>query len=172
MEKLWGRSDVRIIISKSKSIYRFCRSIIKYQIFQKIGRNIILFRFSFDSWIYNFHYIIRIFEYENERRRKKGRVYLDATRREMCPRIYWREGDEGEEGFEKQRNRVVFVQIRLIGKYLHEKGGAQACESLGWNEIRNIEKARSFPIIIIITRIFRYLQKCNQMQTRDDRWKN
>lgn len=101
--------------------------------------------FSFDSLsIRGFTiYIIRIFEYENERRRREGRVYLDATRREMCPRIYWKEGDEEEEGFEKQRNRVVFVQIRLIGKYLHEKGGAQACESLGWNEIRNIEKARS-----------------------------
>lgn len=39
----------------------------------------------------------------------------------MRPRI-----DEGGRGgeVEKQRNRVVFVQIRLIGKYLHEKGGA------------------------------------------------
>lgn len=72
---------------------------------------------SSDWWIYNFRY--RIFENENERRGEE-RVYLDATRREMCPRIEWRRG------FEKQRNRVVFVQIRLIGKYLHEKGGAQA----------------------------------------------
>lgn len=64
---------------------------------------------------------VRIFENRNERRERRGEREKYISRREMRPRI-----DEGGGGggFEKQRNRVVFVQIRLIGKYLHEKGGA------------------------------------------------